>query len=370
MDRVSDDDVWREVDTDDEGATKRQCCVTGVSTTPSPLSVCSPLDRAAGGDGDNGGDATMFASATTPGAITARRLMAIHLQRVVVDFCDQKSFFKLSDVEMPKAQTFLFLSQAEDPMGVASAAIAILRAFYSGNTAVRVLDRGKHMGLKLECRQYMAAALFLAYKAKSEDLWAGGYMSRAVMCAFVTRQEFPDDEACEALAPILCASEMELIMSLPIARLLEHDLYGEIEERLIELKKQKVVDDLSSMAVLSCFARYNHAMHTTLSLNTECLDQIRARVGVKTLGSAFTLIGMLSFVAGVEGMPEDLNVAFDDLFGEADRCVALEIVETVRNTILDPGASPSTAVLVSTATRNRVAKMLHAQWDTTRVQRV
>lgn len=232
--------------------------------------------------------------ATDPDAIQARALMAKYIYRVYVDFVAQ-GHFMYTDVP---DQRGLLTSPIEDAMGVMAAAIAMVRAIYHGNTAAEKLKPGMHMSLDKETRHYMAAALFIAYKAKSEDSWKGGSMTRALLSRFVTELEYPDAYSRMQMARIIVQAEANILLLLPTLSLVDGNIHSMVEHRLAEMmnmadsKGKQMMPTTAAVAVLSLFGYYYNLV--TVHTDTELIERISTTYSMMDAAMGFVAVGAAS----------------------------------------------------------------------------
>ena len=138
-------------------------------------------------------------------------------------------------------------------MGVLAAAQAIIRHAYRGELAENELVSGGHWGLSRHSRHFMAAALFVAFKAKTEDTWnRDESIPKHVLSKFVTHQEYDDKAPSAKFATFLTHAEMQLLKQLPIHILMEFNVHSVVEAHLGVLVERGVMGYSCVFAILSC----------------------------------------------------------------------------------------------------------------------
>ena len=283
---------------------KRHCSAMGTSTASSPTTVT--IDPATDISDDpsipRGTAATVVPELTScliskPASdidsISARALIAKHIRRVYRDFVCEGCFM-FTDVF--DRSCGLLTTPMEDPMGVVAAAITIMRYYYTDKEAKSALRPGMHMGLCPEVRHYMAAALFMAYKAKSEDSWNGGTMTRAVLSRFVSKDEYPNERARSRMAGLVFQAEGNLLIALPILSMVDSNIHGVLEHQLAYLMKPNpetsetpLLTPTACMAILSLFGCFYQLL--TESTDTELVEELCAEFGMRDVALAFVQLG-------------------------------------------------------------------------------
>lgn len=326
---------------------KRHCN----SITVSPTSVREPLVASSDLRGIVGTpmpampDAFVNKPAKDTDAIKARSLMAQNLYRIYAEFV-QAGNFMFTDIF---DKSGLLTSPMEDPMGVVTAAVSIMRAFYPEDQARDVLEHGQFMSLDIETRHYMAGALFLAYKAKSEDSWKNGMMTRAVLSRFVTEIEYPTKDSHLKMAPLVVQAEKNILMELPTLSIVDANLHSVIEVQLAYLNQgpKPILSSTASLAVLSCYGRYFHLL--TAITDTELLEELCAEFGSADVGMAFVELGVAS-MHGAQTF-EDTDLPDNRLrFNCNSSICALRMLEVALKTGFDKSykmASPHIRQLIS-----------------------
>lgn len=270
--------------------------------------------------------------------IRARSLITKHIRQVYMDFVCE-GHFMFTDVF--DRNCGLLTTPAEDPMGVVAAATAIMRYHYADAYAKNILRPGMYMELSSDVRHYMAAALFLAYKAKSEDTWSGGMMTRAVLARFVTDLEYPNDESRMRMARFVMQAEVNLLKCLPILSLVDGNIHGVVERQLSHLMQTNLLTPTACMAVLSCMGYYYH--HVTAVNDTEAVEELCTTHGMNEVASAFVQIGALSIPCATTFKAEDVP-DHRLCFSAASTQCALRIVQAVVHTDFDRTHLPSSSV--------------------------
>lgn len=185
-------------------------------------------------------------------SVMARAIMCAKIQDVYSDLVRDR-IFMCSDIRNHPHQQRFLKSSGEDPMGVLAAAQAIIRHAYRGELAENELIPSGHWGLSKHCRHFMAAALFLAYKAKTEDTWGrDDSIPRRVLSKFVTHSEYDDTVPSSRFATFLTHAEMQLLKQLPIHILMECNVHSVVEAHLGVLVERGVMGYSCAFATLSC----------------------------------------------------------------------------------------------------------------------
>lgn len=268
-------------------------------------------------------------------AIAARNAMAKYMRRVYIDFVLAGTFM---DSDVDDSKKGLLMSPEEDPMGVVAAAISIMRSLYSGDSAKDVHCKEKFMQLELCARHYMAAALYIAYKAKSEDTWKGGIMSRAIFSRFVTREEYPTAFSRVGITATLVRAEYSLLNALPVFSLIDGNIQSAVESQLdvmmqtSETGEAPLVTETASFAVLACFGYYYHVV--TCVTDTELVEELCAEHGIGVVAMAFVEIGLASMIASQHFKPHELPDA-RLVFNRLTSMCALRIISAAVKTDLD-----------------------------------
>lgn len=289
--------------------------------------------------------------AKDPDAIMVRSLMARHVRTIYREFCSQGSFM-YTDIYESRG---LLSTPMEDPMGVCVAAVSILRAFYTDERARDIFRPGMFMNLHPQARHYMAAALYLAYKAKSEDSWQGGTMTRAVLSRFVTELEYPDAFSRRRMAEIVVEAELNLLNELPILSLLDANIHSVIEYQLGLLMKEPepVVTPTAAIAILSAFGI--HYATVSADTETELVEEMCEKHSIGEVAMAFVAVG----AALMQGCPSVFDKG--DIPGSNLHfsCTSLQIAKriiaaTVRKDIDRSGVTAKSAALIAMTLRTTI----------------
>lgn len=184
-------------------------------------------------------------------AIMARSLMCEHIIRAYSRLVDNGTFCQTNIC--PDCNSTSFLAHPiEDPLGVLAAATSVIRHAYKGDSAAKELQSGSHFNLSKDARHFMAAALFISYKAKTEDTWrASANIPKLVLTPFITAGDYCDKVSNARLAKYLTEAEVLLLCELPIHTLIEFNAHSVVEVHLWELVARGVIGKTCAFAALS-----------------------------------------------------------------------------------------------------------------------
>lgn len=335
-------------------------CSTVPTSSPTTVTVASkhlappPVDIPAPASDDRARK-LMCTPAKDPDAQWVRAQMAKRVKAVYCDFVREGSFM-FTDVHDKRG---FLTTPHEDPMGVIAAAISITRAIYTSDTAADVFRPGMYTSLEHDARCNMAAALFIAYKCKSEDSWQGGCMPKAMMSRFVTEIEYPDHYAQSKMPRLLAQAEVNLLSRLPILSLVDCNIHSTVEMQLTQMIKDKLLTATASAAVLSCFGYYHELV--TCHTETELVEESCATYSIDATGMAFIAIGAASILSCTCFDHEDIpstNFKFTDAAGAiASRILSAAVRKDIDRSDIPPN-SVQLQMLLSRATILKAQKLL------------
>ena len=217
--------------------------------------------------------------ATDIDAITARALFSRQLL-VVYTALVKRGLFSFTDINSGVVKT-----TGEDSMGVVTAACSIIRFYYSGDRAALAYDPHSHMGLSIESRHLLAAALFLAYKMKSEDTWRNGQMAYHVLSMFVTALEYPTEDAKRRMPEVVMRTEAILLAQAPVHSLVDGNIASVVEHQLDHLLKKKILTEAVCISILSLLGHVHYRL--TAVVDTELIETLCAEFGMHDVACSF-----------------------------------------------------------------------------------
>jgi len=233
---------------------------------------------------------TVSMPATQKDAIEARLIMAREIRSVYINLVVSQTFIS-TDVFDNEG---MLENPLEDPMGVVATAVTTMRLVYPGDKAASALKPGSYMTLETECRCYMAAALFIAYKAKSEDCWVGGSMAEFVLSKFLSKKDFNGNGVdCFKKAEILTNYEVKLLKQYPMFSLIDSNVYSMVECLLWKFMHASSLTRTTVLTILSVFNFY-YTLCVTSKSSSEIIETFYSTYGISPIPMGFIIIGALS----------------------------------------------------------------------------
>ena len=309
---------------------------------------------------------TVAAPSRSAGAIQVRAMMAEQIRKVYVSFVSE-GHFQFTDMFEQKG---LMQCPTEDPMGVVAAAVAIVHYVYNGPEAEDAHAPGMHMHLTRDARHYMAAALFLAYKAKSEDSWHKGNMPAVLLSRFVSELEYQlggygrvyQDLRATKMSRALTECEFHILDRLPTFSLLDFNFQCVFEHQIERLMTPSmsaggtaVLSSKAGIAIMSCFGFYYQELLT--DRKSESVE-----LHVQERGLQETSAACVAFCCALiysSGLPAFSNLIDTRLvFSMCQIISAADLLSSVRYKGVDPYLVPPNNPVLRAITSNKT--MLHA----------
>ena len=249
-----------------------------------------------------------------PTAIHVRKTIAIKIYSVHAEMCGSSAFTS-RNIFVCGAAPFL-VHPCCDSMGVASTACEIIRMLYSGNGAHVAFSEGDYLNLSIDCRVKMAAALFLAYKIKSEDTWnAGSRVAQFILGRFVTTREFSTQTMLSKMAAVLTKAEFEILQTLQIHRLSEYNLAALFDYKLTHLLQQELITPLAASMCISVSSFYINFFRCVTQ--TEFLETMCEKFGIDSVALSLLVVAtstlMSSFIVDFPNIPKSSSFTFDEV---------------------------------------------------------